>query len=82
MAQQPSDATRLEDSEIAADDRPTRNGNAQDIVHTIDRLKSELSERRCDDRPLPGSVERAYKITIDKYYAQLEQCGPRSSHNE
>ena len=51
--------------------------DAEDIEHAIDRLKTELSERRCDDRPLPGSVERAYQVTIDKYYARLEQCKRR-----
>jgi len=48
--------------------------DAADIERAIDQLEKELSERRGDDRPLPGSVERAYQITIDKYYARLEQC--------
>lgn len=82
MAHQPIQVKSRGDAAAISDDPHRSDGDAKDIEHTIDRLKSELSERRCDDRPLPGSVEHAYQVTIDKYYARLERCRRKASADD
>ena len=78
-AQSPTEVDQLElpntPSDTPAYQRSTPlDGDMADLEHTINRLQSEFSERRSDDRPLAGSVAHAYQVTIDKYYARLERC--------